>query len=76
MICKIKSIYERKLVMDIIKPVGATKRPPDYLITNLIANCTNSEPNVIVSLLTFVLKDSEVEWISKLVSLLVSTLLF
>jgi len=63
------SSYERKLVQELVKPVGATKKPQDSMLNNFTANCANLEPIVLFSIIYYVIRDENTEWISKLVSL-------
>ena len=53
-------------MQELVKPVGATKKPQDSLLNNFTANCANLEPVVICSIIYYVLRDESVEWISKL----------
>ncbi len=61
------SSYERKLVQEMVKPVGATKKPQDSMLNNFTANCANLEPIVLFSIIYYVIRDESTEWISKLV---------
>lgn len=63
----LKSSYERKLVQEIIKPGGATKKPQDSVLLNFVDSCSNLDQTVILSILYYVLLESQMEWISKLV---------
>lgn len=54
-ISKLISSFERKLVHEIIQPVGATKRPQESLLNNFIEKAKNFEEHVIYSIFFYVL---------------------
>jgi hypothetical protein len=58
--------FERKLIKDIIQPVGATKKPQDSLLKEFGEKAANFEPNIIYSIVFHILKDNQMNWISKL----------
>lgn len=61
------SAYERRLVQEIIKPGGATKKPQDSVLANFSASAANLDVTLILSILYYVLNEAQMEWISKLV---------
>ena len=53
-----------------VQPGGATKKPQESMLKNFAKNCENLEPNIIFSIMYYVLSDTKISWISKYVSLL------
>ena len=72
---KLISAYERRLVQEIIKPGGATKKPQESVLNNFTSTAANMDATVILSILYYVLNEVNMEWISKLVNSLESNLL-
>lgn len=65
---ELTSAYERRLVQEIIKPGGATKKPQESVLNNFTNTAANMDATVIFSILYYVLNEANMEWISKLVS--------
>ena len=63
----LKSAYERKLINEMIKPGGATKKPQEVLLSNFTNSISSLDVTVILSIFYYVLRESKKEWISKLV---------
>lgn len=58
--------FERKLVNEIISPVGATKKPQESLLSKFAQKSSSFEPYIIYSIIFHVLKNEDANWISKL----------
>ena len=58
--------FEKKLVNEIIQPVGATKKPQETLLVRFSEKSASFEPYIILSIIYYVLSDSDYNWISKL----------
>lgn len=54
-------------MQDLIKPGGATKKPQDSVLNSFTNSASNLDATVILSILYYVLNESQMEWISKLV---------
>ena len=55
------SSYERKLVQEIIKPGGATKRPQETVLNNFVHSAQNLDAVVVCSILYHVLQEAQPE---------------
>ena len=63
----LKSGFERKLIQDIIKPGGATKKPQETVLNNFTEATANLDVALVFSVFYYVLKEQGMEPISKLV---------
>jgi hypothetical protein len=57
--------YPKKIVQDIVEPIGARKKPSDAVLQNFIKQTSNFDPRIILSILFHLLKDPLTVWLSK-----------
>lgn len=57
--------YPKKIVQDIVEPIGARKKPSETVLQNFIKQTSNFDPRIILSILFHLLKDPLTVWLSK-----------
>ena len=62
--------YPKKMVQEIVEPIGARKKPSDAVLQKFLKQTSNFDPRIVLSVLYHLLEDPEVEWLSKYRSLL------
>lgn len=62
--------YPKKMVQEIVEPIGARKKPSDAVMQKFVRQTSNFNPTIVLSVLYHLLEDPEVEWLSKYRSLL------
>ena len=62
--------YPKKMVQEIVEPIGARKKPSDAVMQKFVKQTSNFDPKIVLSVLYHLLEDPEVEWLSKYRSLL------
>lgn len=62
--------YPKKMVQEIVEPIGARKKPSDAILQKFLKQTSNFDPRIVLSVLYHLLEDPEVEWLSKYRSLL------
>ena len=57
--------YPRKLVQEIVEPIGARKKPSESVLQQFVKKTSNFDPNIVLSIFYHLLGDSQTEWLSK-----------
>ena len=57
--------YPKKIVQEIVEPIGARKKPSETVLQNFIKQTSNFDPKIVLSIIYHLLKDPTIVWLSK-----------